>query len=171
MTVSEGMAMTDELIATITPAALAEHLKNAGYRAAIQEQSGQVFLTSACQGVGFLARFGNPAEGQGGAFLDFSLSATLQMMGDPMPALAASWNQTRRFGRASLQGRFLVMEMDVTVAGGVTARHLRAQMELWDRLVQELLFHIRNGIAASQSAATPGEGGTTPAQDSVPEAA
>jgi hypothetical protein len=177
MTAAAAASMPDELIAAITPDALAEHLRNAGFRAAVAEQNGQVLLTSACQGVGFMVRFGNPSLGpQGeGSFLDFTCSAALQMMGQPLPVLASGWNLSRRFARVSLQGALLVMDMDVSVAGGVTVRHLRAQIELWDRLVQELLFHVRQGIAAGTAApqptAAPSEAVPRTPSDSVAAAA
>lgn len=67
----------------------------------------------------------------------------LQVQGEVPAQLVPGWNQSRRFARMWLQGNFLVLEMDVTVAGGVTADHLRAQIGLWDRLLQELLLHLR----------------------------
>ena len=47
--------------------------------------------------------------------------------------------------------------MDVVVAGGVGAGHLRTQVELWDRLMREFLLYLRNyratGSADDQDAA------------------
>lgn len=45
--------------------------------------------------------------------------------------------------------------MDVVVAGGVSMRHLLSTIELWDRLVQEFLLHLRNrpAMAAAEEAA------------------
>jgi Putative bacterial sensory transduction regulator len=163
MTAPEGTIMSNEMITAITPAALAEHLKNAGYRATVAEQNGLVYLTSASQGVGFIVRFGNPADLQEGSFLDYSFSAALQLMGEPPAMLASTWNRTRRFARLSLQGQLLVMDMDITVAGGVTARNLRAQIELWDRLMQELLLYVRDGLAASPQPANQAPANQAPA--------
>jgi hypothetical protein len=127
---------------------LAEHLQGAGYRAAVVEQDGLPYLTSASQGIGFVARFGNRA-GDDGTFLDFSFSAVLQVQGEPPVALAEGWNRSRRFARLSVQGALIVLDMDVTVAGGVSAPYLRAQIELWDRLVQELLLYVRQAAVAA----------------------
>jgi hypothetical protein len=44
--------------------------------------------------------------------------------------------------------------MDVVVAGGVTDRHLRATLELWDRLIQELMGWLRgDGLVGAPGAA------------------
>ncbi|HID9853408.1 TPA: YbjN domain-containing protein, partial [Pseudomonas aeruginosa] len=58
----------------------------------------------------------------------------------------------RRFGRLSQQGEFLVMEMDVIVAGGVSPANLRSHIELWDRLLQEFIAYLRDysRLAAEQ---------------------
>jgi hypothetical protein len=140
---TQATALAAGPILTATPATLAELLQSAGYRATEVEQNGLVQLLSASQGIGFSVRFGNRAEGEGAGFLDFTFSAVLQVQGEVPAQLVPSWNQSRRFARMWLQGNFLVLEMDVTVAGGVTADHLRAQIGLWDRLLQELLLHLR----------------------------
>lgn len=70
-----------------------------------------------------------------------------------MPAgLTERWNLSRRFGRLSQQGEFLVMEMDVIVAGGVSPANLRSHIELWDRLLQEFIAYLRDysRLAAEQ---------------------
>jgi hypothetical protein len=51
---------------------------------------------------------------------------------------------------------FLVLDMDVVMFGGVTASHLRAQIEIWDRLIQELVPFLRDrarGAAVRDDAA------------------
>ncbi|MNL29373.1 hypothetical protein D3C87_1510540 [compost metagenome] len=42
-----------------------------------------------------------------------------------------------------MQGEFLVMEMDVVVAAGVSDDYLRGNLELWDRLLQEFIVYLR----------------------------
>lgn len=37
----------------------------------------------------------------------------------------------------------MVMEMDVVVAAGVSVNYLRANLELWDRLLQEFIVYLR----------------------------
>ncbi|MFP3757907.1 YbjN domain-containing protein, partial [Cupriavidus sp. SIMBA_020] len=96
-------------------------------------------------------RFGNPAVGVPPAidaarivYLDYTLSCVLQVQGELPAELVANWNRTKRFARLASHGAFLALEMDVVVAGGVSERHLRSTVELWDRLIQEFLLHLRD---------------------------
>jgi hypothetical protein len=130
-----------ELITQVTPHSLTELLQAAGYRVNQTDQNGIVQLLSASQGIGFAVRFGNPAAEPGG-YVDFTYSCALRVQGQLPEGLAQLWNVSRRFARLSLQGEFLLMEMDVVVAG-VGADHLRSQLELWDRLLQEFIVYLR----------------------------
>jgi len=130
-----------ELITSVTPQSLTELLQEAGYRVNQTEQNGIVQLLSASQGIGFAVRFGNPAAEQGG-YVDFTYSCALRIQGELPEGLAQVWNASRRFARLSVQSEFLLMEMDVVVAG-VGATHLRSQLELWDRLLQEFIVYLR----------------------------
>ncbi|MFM0644648.1 YbjN domain-containing protein [Paraburkholderia bryophila] len=146
-----------ELIEAVSIDRLAEILKAAGYRVTVAEQNGAVQLMSASQGVGFSVRFGNAAQDATAAtdpaavrYLDYTHSCVLQVQGDLPMELVASWNRTKRFARLADHGPFLALEMDVIVAGGVTGRYLRSTIELWDRLIQELLLHLRNRPALAE---------------------
>ncbi|GAB2874514.1 YbjN domain-containing protein [Paraburkholderia jirisanensis] len=156
---------------------LADVFKTAGYRVTPAEQNGMVQLMSASQGVGFAVRFGN-SGGEAGTFIDFTLSCALQVQGELPAELVASWNRTKRFARLWEQEAFLVLEMDVVVAGGVSERNLRSLIELWDRLIREFLLHLRNrpAMAAAQAggSATPDaslESGAIVPQASTPQTA
>jgi hypothetical protein len=89
------------------------------------------------------------------------------VQGELPAGLAELWNASRRFARLSVQGEFLVMEMDVVVAAGVSAEHLRSNLELWDRLLQEFIVYLRE---FSQNA-TRMQAGTEPAEAAQEEAA
>lgn len=130
------------LIEHVTPASLTEVLQAAGYRVNETEQNGIVQLLSASQGIGYAVRFGNPTPTPG-QYLDFTFSCALRVQGELPAGLAELWNASRRFARLSVQGEFLVMEMDVVVAAGVSAEHLRSNLELWDRLLQEFIVYLR----------------------------
>jgi hypothetical protein len=132
---------------------LGEIFKTAGYRVTLAEQNGIVQLMSASQGVGFAVRFGNAAL-EAGTYIDYTLSCAMQVQGELPADLVPGWNRSKRFARLSSQAQFLVLEMDVVVGGGVTTRHLRSTIELWDRLIQEFLLHLRNrpAMAAAQAA-------------------
>lgn len=131
------------IIQSVNADQLSDVLKELGYRVNTAEQGGIVQLTSASQGIGFFVRFGNPAA-EPGHFLDYTFSVVLRIEGELSAAVVAAWNQEKRFSRLTLQGQFLVLEMDVLVAGGVTQEYLRVTTELWDHLIQQYLIHLRN---------------------------
>ncbi|NYH20405.1 YbjN domain-containing protein [Paraburkholderia bryophila] len=150
-----------ELIEAVSIDRLAEILKAAGYRVTVAEQNGALQLMSASQGVGFSVRFGNAVQVAAAAatdpaavrYLDYTHSCVLQVQGELPMELVASWNRTKRFARLADHGPFLALAMDVIVAGGVTERYLRSTIELWDRLIQEFLLHLRNRpVLAEQQA-------------------
>lgn len=132
-----------QLIASVSPQSLTDVLQGAGYRVNQTEQNGIVQLLSASQGIGYAVRFGNPAADQG-SFVDFTFSCALRVQGELPAGLAELWNASRRFARLSVQGEFLVMEMDVILAAGVSLDHLRSNLELWDRLLQEFIIYLRD---------------------------
>ncbi|MGE8150369.1 YbjN domain-containing protein [Pseudomonas vancouverensis] len=132
-----------QLIAQVTPQSLTEVLQAAGYRVNQTDQNGIVQLLSASQGIGYAVRFGNPAAEQG-SYVDFTFSCALRVQGQLPAGLAELWNASRRFARLSVQGEFLVMEMDVVIAAGVSADYLRGNLELWDRLLQEFINYLRD---------------------------
>lgn len=148
-----------QLIAHVSPQSLTEVLQAAGYRVNQTDQNGIVQPLSASQGIGYAVRFGNPA-GEQGSYVDFTFSCALRVQGELPAGLAELWNASRRFARLSLQGEFLVMEMDVVVAAGVSADYLRGNLELWDRLLQEFIIYLRDysqNAAQLQAQAEPGE--------------
>lgn len=180
---SNNAVANEEWIEAVGIEQLAQVFRAAGYRVTMAEQNGAVQLMSASQGVGFAVRFGNVAAGfavpdaglqadtQAGTraasravaqtatdalrYLDYTLSCVLQVQGELPADLVASWNRTKRFARLANHGPFLALEMDVVVAGGVSGRYLRSTIELWDRLIQEFLLHLRNrpAMAAQEAAA------------------
>jgi hypothetical protein len=144
------------VVEAVSPEQLAGIFRNAGYRVTLAEQNGRMQLMSASQGVGFVVRFGNPAA-EADTHIDYTMSCALQVQGELPVDLVPAWNRTKRFARLAVHQQFLLLEMDVMVAGGVTERHLRSTIELWDRLVQEFLLHLRNRPAMT-AAATPAQG-------------
>ncbi|MGX9379078.1 YbjN domain-containing protein [Pseudomonas sp. JQ36] len=139
-----------QLISHVSPQSLTDVLQAAGYRVNQSEQNGIVQLLSASQGIGYAVRFGNPAVEQG-SYVDFTFSCALRVQGELPQGVAEQWNATRRFARLSLQGEFLVMEMDVVLAAGVSNDHLRGNLELWDRLLQEFIVYLRDFSQAAQA--------------------
>ncbi|AZC26878.1 MULTISPECIES: YbjN domain-containing protein [Pseudomonas] len=157
------------LITSVTTDSLTELLQGAGYRVNQTEQNGIVQLLSASQGIGYAVRFGNPA-GESGHYVDFTYSCALRVQGELPAGLAELWNASRRFARLSLQGEFLVMEMDVVVAG-VSDTHLRSQLELWDRLLQEFIVYLREYSQQAARLQAQAEQGDAPQPASAEEVA
>lgn len=157
------------LILDVNAERLQTLLQSVGYRVTLSEQNGMVQLLSASQGVGFAARMGNPAQ-QEGHYLDYTLSCALRVQGELPAGLADRWNVEKRFARLSVQGVFLVLELDVIVAGGVSENYLRATTELWDRLLQEFLLFLRANASAQDAAeAAPDAQAAQAAQDADTE--
>ncbi len=159
------------LILDLNAARLQELLQSQGYRVTVSEQNGMVQLLSASQGVGFAARMGNPGQ-QDGQYLDYTLSCALRVQGELPAGLAERWNVEKRFARLTVQGAFLVLELDVIVAGGVSENYLRATTELWDRLLQEFLLFLRaNASAQTDDVALQADAGDAREEDAVAEEA
>ncbi|WP_339649803.1 YbjN domain-containing protein [Halopseudomonas pelagia] len=137
------MSNESALFESMDIAQLSAMLQNAGYRSTEVDQNGLVQLLSASQGIGFVLRPGNPGE-EPGQVVDFTLSCALQIQNGLPANLVSEWNRIKRFSRLSEQGDFLVLTKDVVVAGGVSERYLRANMELWDRLLQDYVLFLRN---------------------------
>ena len=153
-----------QLISHVSPQSLTDVLQAAGYRVNQTEQNGIVQLLSASQGIGYAVRFGNLA-GEQGSDVDFTYSCALRVQGELPKGLAEVWNASRRFARLSLQGEFLLMEMDVVVAG-VGAAHLRSQLELWDRLLQEFIVYLRD--YSQQAAQLQAQAAAAPVDEEAP---
>ena len=129
--------MTD-IITSVTLEQLRDMLQQAGYRVeTFTDPAGATHLRSATAGLPFELRLGNKLPD--GGHVDVALVAGLQIQGELPLDLVNQWNATRRFGRLHVERNFLVLVMDVLVAGGITPNHLRAHIEIWDRLVQELV--------------------------------
>lgn len=138
-----------DLITAISPQQLAHILQQAGYRANEVSNGQMVQIQSATQGIGFVINFGNVVSEQNREFVDFSFNCTLNIEGNVRPELVADWNRSRRFARLSQQGQWLVLVMDVMVAGGVSAAWLQGQCELWDALLREYIRHLQTPATAS----------------------
>ncbi len=140
--------MSDATITKLTLETLREGFQSAGYRVeSLTDPVANVsYLRSATAGLGFDIRPGNQFVGDEQGFADVAFVAALQVQGELPLDLVNRWNVTRRFGRLQLSQPFLVFCLDVSVAGGVAPNYLRAQIEIWDRLVQELIAYLREEL-------------------------
>jgi hypothetical protein len=140
--------MSDTPVVKLTLDALRDVLQQVGYR--VEEVTDPVanvpYLRSATGGLAFDVRPGNRLADADDSFVDVAFTAVLQIQGELPLDLVNRWNATRRFARLQLSQQFLVFSLDVSVAGGVMPNHLRAQIEIWDRLAQELIVYLRDEL-------------------------
>lgn len=143
-----------DLINNLTVESLRAFLQAAGYRAETMTDpaAGVVYLRSATNGLNFDVRMGNRLAGDKDIYTDIALVAVFNIVGDLPLAPVNAWNHSRRFGRLQIDSsvpgqKFLVLCMDLVVAGGVTGQHLRTQIEIWDGLVQQLVPWLRDELA------------------------
>ena len=67
------------------------------------------------------------------------------MQGGTLPdGLIADWHRSRRFARLAQHGDFVVLEMDVIAAGGISNEHLAMQIRLWMQMMGEFFVYLRN---------------------------
>lgn len=132
-----------ELLFSVSADQVSEAIKASGCAVTAIEQDGVVRLHSASHGVGFQVLWGNAlAEGQ---YVDFTLSCPLRVQGGTLPdGVMADWHRAKRFARVAQHGDFVVLEMDVLVAGGISARHLAVVAQLWTQMMGEFFLHLRN---------------------------
>lgn len=138
-----------ELLSALTLDELRELLHQSGYRvvSATDPVADIHYLRSATSGLAFDIRTGNSsAAGTETRYVDFVFVAVLQVQGELRADIVNGWNATRRFSRLHLDGSFLALSMDISIAGGVSRDYLRAQIEIWDRLAQELIAYLREGL-------------------------
>lgn len=135
-----------DLIHAVTLDGLRAHLQELGYRVETVANGAvkAAFLRSASGGMAFDIRPGNRLAGDRIGHADFSFLALLAIKGGELPSeLVNTWNNQRRFGRLHIDQGFLMLDMDVSVAGGVTQDYLRAQTMIWDQLLQGLIAYLR----------------------------
>ena len=142
--------MSEPMIDKLTLDGLRELIQLAGYRveAMTDPVANTPYLRSATNGLAFDIRPGNRLATDEQSFIDVALIAVLQVQGDLPLDLVNRWNATRRFARLQLSPPFLALSLDFSLAGGVTQTHLRAQIEIWDHLVQQLIVFLREELAA-----------------------
>lgn len=170
--------MSEPVISSLSLDALREYIQQAGYRVepVTDPVANLTYLRSATNGLTFDIRGGNRAGSSGDQYADFAFVAPLQVQGELPLDLVNRWNATRRFGRLQLSHPFLALSLDVAVVGGVSTTYVRAQLEIWDQLVQQLIAYLREELpklasaqaarAATSSSAAPAQDGSSPKTES-----
>ncbi|WP_454903433.1 YbjN domain-containing protein [Variovorax gossypii] len=143
-------APLNDLLDAVTPEQVSDAIKAAGGAVTTIEQDGVVRLHSASHGIGFQVLWGNPVTTT--QYTDFTLSCPLHVQGGTLPeAVLASWHRTKRFARVAQHGDFVVLEMDVVVAGGVSPAYLTFAVRLWMQMMGEFFLHLRNYGPAAET--------------------
>jgi hypothetical protein len=142
--------MAKNLIRSFTAETMRDLIQAAGFRAEIASAaaSGPV-IRSASNGLAFEIRLLNPLQMDANNFADTTFTAGLQLQGVLAPELVNRWNATKRFSRLYVSQGYLILALDIILQGGVTPEHLQAQIEIWDRLLQELLTYLRTATNES----------------------
>ena len=85
---------------------------------------------------------------------EINQAGVVRVQGDVLPhTQLAEWQATNRFARVALHGNFLVHEMDLLAAGGVTRGHLAVSLQLWTQMMGEFFVFLRNQHTAAAAEA------------------
>jgi Putative bacterial sensory transduction regulator len=152
--------MSETIITKLTVDSLRENIQLAGYRVETMTDPvvNTTYLRSATSGFVFDIRPGNRLTDADQSFLDVAFIAALQVQGELPLDIVNRWNVTRRFARLQLSQPFLILSHDVSVAGGVTHNYLRAQIEIWDHLLQQMISYLREELPKIAGANAAGAG-------------
>ncbi|QUS38454.1 YbjN domain-containing protein [Tardiphaga alba] len=165
--------MSDTNLASLTLESLRDIMQGSGYRVElVSDAAANVsLLRSSTAGFAFDVRPGNRLAADDKSFVDFTFSAWLNVEGELPLDIVNRWNALRRFGRLQLVPGFLAMTMDVSVIGGVAPNYVRAQVEIWDHLVQALVPYLREELqkvtAQTPAAVAPAAPDEVPAEAKV----
>lgn len=152
-------ASSANIITSVTSTQVADAIRAAGCAVSVQQDDLVTRLHSASHGIGYQVHWGNQAGAD--QYLDFTLSCPLRIQGGDLPeGLINEWHRSRRFARVAAHGEFLVLEMDVIVAGGVSPEFLNFSMRLWVEMMGQFFLHLRNFTqqAAGQAAGAEASG-------------
>jgi Putative bacterial sensory transduction regulator len=142
--------MADAQFMTVSPEQMGEIIQSSGFRAEHRtDTNGIPLIASATNGINFNIRMGNRAAAPAEGFMDFTYLTIIKVEGEFPAERLNEWNRNRRFSRLHRVDDFVVLDMDVVVAGGVTERHIRATLELWERMLQELMNWLRGDTPAN----------------------
>lgn len=143
----QTVAQTSELVFSMTPELVSEAIKSIGCAVSAVEQDGVVWLHSAAHGIGFQVLWGTAQSPD--QYSDFTLNCPLRILGGSLPGdILAGWHRTKRFARVAQHGDFVVLEMDVIAAGGISLGHLEVLLQLWVQMMGQFLVYLRNFQAA-----------------------
>lgn len=133
----------------LTLTAVATLLTELGFRAqTVGWGEGRTALLSATGGVSFNVVGGT--NGQSDALSDVAFVASFQMP-QPNAGLPEDWNRQRRFARTYFRDGLLVLEMDLLLPAIAPLAHLRTGIEVWSRLINELVATLQTRVAGEKN--------------------
>jgi hypothetical protein len=152
--------MSETIITKLTIDSLRENIQLAGYRVETMTDPvvNTTYLRSSTSGFVFDIRPGHRLADADQSFFDVAFIAALQVQGELPLDIVNRWNVSRRFARLQLSQPFLILSHDVSVAGGVAHNYLRAQIEIWDHLLQQMISYLREELPKIAAANTVGAG-------------
>jgi hypothetical protein len=160
--------MAKSLIKSFTTQAMRELIQTAGFRAELMAESDTMpVIRSASNGMIFEIRLFNPLKEEKGSFTDVMFMAGMPLQGGVAPEFLNRWNSIKRFGRLYAAQGHLVLALDIFLQGGVSPEHLRSQLDIWDKLLQELLTYIRAVPSAPAPKAVTVNGHTEPVNSEI----
>jgi hypothetical protein len=143
----------------LTAESMREHLQANGYRAELVTDpvANVQFVRSATNGLTFDVRMGNKLATEQLGYADATFVAMFNIVGDFSLEPINAWNCSRRFGRLQIDSsnpgyKFLMLCMDIVVAGGISRQNLGAQVAIWEGLVQQLTLWLREQVAKPRAA-------------------
>ena len=130
------------LLTTVDADRMSAAIKAVGCAVTANEQNGVVRLHSASHGIGYQVLWGSAVAA--GQYTDLTLSCPLRVQGGALPAdLLSEWHRTKRFARVAQHGDFVVLEMDLIVAGGVSPTQLALSLQLWTQMMGQFFNYLR----------------------------
>ncbi len=144
--------MSDEILTFLTTDQLCTILQQRGFRAARSGPDDAPVVESATAGLAFRCHFRSKYAGNDEGWQDWTNSLPIHLDIALKDGFVERWNQAWRFGRLRQLEDRIMLEMDISTTGGVTSRHLHAQLEIWDHLVRGLVAAIRNDRLAPDNA-------------------
>ncbi|EEW24619.1 YbjN domain-containing protein [Rhodobacter ferrooxidans] len=137
-----GPAVSGDVLAD-NPAAIAELMRNFGYRANLgTDDQGDPKIDSSSGGSNFSIYFYGCTNGkacdsiQFSSGFDLTKGSSLQVVND--------WNRDKRYGKAYLDNEmdpFIEMDFNLDF-GGISDENFRDSLDIWERLVGDFKKHI-----------------------------
>ncbi|MBB3949204.1 YbjN domain-containing protein [Aureimonas jatrophae] len=138
-----ALAAAPALVDGTDPAVVMELMRGYGSARPDKGQDGNPMIRGRIDGNGFSAFFYD-CDGDGANCGSIGLSAYFDRTDVSLDAING-WNRANRFGRVYLRDDGKpVIEMDIELAGGITADNFEAAMDRWSAILQDFDNNVVN---------------------------